>query len=175
MKLLDERRRERQRQRREAQLRRQWAGRGATGVAAALGEDRAQEGQLSRVITPPRACPILDGRKPALGTVEEFTGMDALKKAVVLLWEYIHLLEKEYDDTRKEVDAIGDLVMRYIREAKVDESQHPETMAAILKVVTSFESSASHLESFNQERLKLMEAMNAVFTDLVINTTATRQ
>ena len=101
--------------------------------------------------------------------------MDALKKAVVLLWEYIHLLEKECDDTRKEVDAIGDLVMRYIREAKVDESQHPETMAAILKVVTSFDSSASHLESFNQERLKLMEAMNAVFTDLVINTTATRQ
>jgi hypothetical protein len=97
--------------------------------------------------------------------------MDALKKAVLLLWQYIRLLEKEYDDTKKEVDAIGDLVMRYIREEHINESQHPETMAAMLKVVTSLESNLSRLENFNRERLKIMEQMNAVFTDLVIDTT----
>ena len=102
--------------------------------------------------------------------------MDALKKVVLLLWQYIHLLEKEYDDTRKEVDAIGDLVMLYIRDAKIDESQHRETMAAMRKVVTSLGSNLSRLENFNRERLKIMEEMNAVFTDLVIDdATATRQ
>jgi hypothetical protein len=101
--------------------------------------------------------------------------MDALKKAVLLLWQYSHLLEREYDDTRKQVDAIGDLVMRYIGEVKVDGRQHPETMAAMLKVVRSLESSASHMENFHRERLKTMDAMQAVFTDLAIDPTATRQ
>jgi len=101
--------------------------------------------------------------------------MDALKKAVLLLWRHIHLLEREHDDIRKEVDAIGDLVMRYIGEAKVDESHHPETMAAMLKVVRSLESRASHVESFYQERLKTLDAMQAVLTDLVVDPTATRQ
>ncbi len=81
----------------------------------------------------------------------------------------------ECDDIRKEVGAISDLVMRYIGEAKIDERQHPETMAAMLKVVRSLESSASHMENFHQERLKTMDAMQAVFTDLVIDATTTRQ
>ena len=102
-------------------------------------------------------------------------GMDALKKAVLLLWQYNDLLEKEHDDIRKEVAAIGGLVMRYIGEAKIDEKQYPETMAAMRKVVKSLESRASHIESFHQERLKTMHAMQAVFIDLAIDATATRQ
>ncbi len=101
--------------------------------------------------------------------------MDALKKAVILLWLCNQHLERQYDDIRKEVNAIGDLVMQYIGEAHVDEKQYPETMAAMLKVIKSLESRASHVESFNQERLKTMAAMQAVFTDLVIDPTATRQ
>jgi hypothetical protein len=106
---------------------------------------------------------------------EEFALMDALKKAVLLLWRHIHLLEREHDDIRKEVEAIGDLVMRYIGEVKVDENQHPETVTAMLKVVRSLESRASHVESFYEERLKTLDAMQAVLTDLVVDPTATRQ
>jgi hypothetical protein len=102
-------------------------------------------------------------------------GMDALKKAVMLLWKNNRLLEREYDDIRKEVDAISDLVMRYIGEAKLDETEHPETMAATLQVVRTLESRASHMENFHRERLKMMDAMQAVFTDLAIDATATRQ
>jgi hypothetical protein len=101
--------------------------------------------------------------------------MDALKKAVLLLWQYNQVLEREYDDTRKQVDAVGELVMRYIREAKVDERQYPETMAAMLKVVSTLESRASHMENFHRERLNTMNAMQGVFTDLAVDPTATRQ
>jgi hypothetical protein len=101
--------------------------------------------------------------------------MDALKKAVLLLWQQIRLLEKEHSDIRKEVDAIGDLAMSYIREVKVDEKQHPETMAAMLEVVRCLESRANHMENIHRERLKTMGAMQAVFTDLAIDATATRQ
>jgi hypothetical protein len=101
--------------------------------------------------------------------------MDALKKAVVLLWQYNHLLEKEHDDIRKEFDAVRDLLIRYLGEAKVDERQHPKTMAAMLKVVRSLESRASHMEDFYRERLKTMDAMQAVFTDLAVDATGTRQ
>jgi hypothetical protein len=101
--------------------------------------------------------------------------MDALKKAVVLLWQYNHLLERECDDIRKEVDAIGGLIMRYIGEAKVDEKQYPETAAAMLKVVRSLENRSSHMEGLHRERLKTMQAMQAAFTDLAIDETATRQ
>ena len=48
---------------------------------------------------------------------------------------------REYGDIRSEVDAIVDLIMLYMGEAKVDEKQHPETTAAMLKVVRSLESS----------------------------------
>ena len=101
--------------------------------------------------------------------------MDALKRAVLLLWQYIHLLDKEHEDVRKEVDAIGDLVMRYMGEAKVDEDRHPETVAAMLKVVRSLESRANHMENFHRERLKKMDAIQADLTDLAIDSTTTRQ
>ncbi len=101
--------------------------------------------------------------------------MDALKKAVILLWQCNQLQERQYDDIRKEVDAIGDLVMQYIGEAHVDQQQYPETTAAMLKVIKSLESRASHMNDFNEERLKTMAAMQAVFTDLIIDPTATRQ
>ena len=65
--------------------------------------------------------------------------------------------------------------MRYMREAKVDGNQHPETVAAMLKVVRSLESRAAHMENFHCERLKKMDAMQAVLTDLAIDSTATRQ
>lgn len=48
--------------------------------------------------------------------------MDALKKAVVLLWRYNRLLEREDEDIRSDVREISDLIMRYMSEAKVDES-----------------------------------------------------
>jgi len=101
--------------------------------------------------------------------------MDALKKAVLLLFQYNRLLEREYDDIREEIAAIEDLVMRYIGEAKVDEKQHPETMAAMLKVLRLLQSRANHIEKFHRERLKMMNGMQAVFTDLAIDATATRQ
>ena len=55
--------------------------------------------------------------------------MDALKKAVVVLWQYHRLLEKEHDDIRKEFDAVRDLLIRYLGEAKVDERQHPSGLS----------------------------------------------
>jgi hypothetical protein len=105
--------------------------------------------------------------------------MDALKKAVLLLWQRNQHLEKEYNDIRKEVDAIGDLVMQYMGEVRLDEKQYPETTTAMLKVIKSLESRASRMKDFNQERLKTMTAMQAVLTELVIDLaidpTATRQ
>jgi len=101
--------------------------------------------------------------------------IDALKKAVVLLWRYNRLLEREYGDIRSEVDAIGDLIMRYMGEAKVDEKQHPETTAAMFKVVRSLESRAGNMESRHQEQLKTMEAVLKVFVDLAIDQEATLQ
>ena len=101
--------------------------------------------------------------------------MVALKKAVLALLQSINLLEKEHDEIRKEVEAIRNLIMTYIGEAKVDEKLHPQTLAAMIKVVEAVQSRANHMGNFNQERLKAMEAMNAVLTDLAIDATATRQ
>ena len=107
--------------------------------------------------------------------VRGFHGMDALKKAVLLLWQYNHLLEKEHDDIRKEFDAVRDLLIRYIGETKVDEKQYPKTIESMLKVVSSLESRASRMEDSYRERLKTMNAMHAVFTDLAVDTTGTPQ
>ena len=101
--------------------------------------------------------------------------MDAWKKAVLVLWKYNHLLQEEHDQIRKELDALRDLVMQYIAEAKVDEKQHPKTIEAMLKVVSSLESRAIRMEGFHRERLETMKAMQAVFTDLAVDTTGTPQ
>ena len=101
--------------------------------------------------------------------------MDTLTKAVVLLWRYNRLLEEEYGDISREVDALGDLVLRYLREAKINEKQHPETTAALFKVLRSAESSASNMDSLHQEKVKLHDAIMKIYMDLAIDPTSTLQ
>jgi hypothetical protein len=71
--------------------------------------------------------------------------MDALKKAIVVLWRYIDLVEKDHADLRREVNAIGDLLIRYLGEIKVEEKHNPNTIAAMMKVLGTIENAASHL------------------------------
>ncbi len=64
--------------------------------------------------------------------------MDALKKAIVVLWRYIDLVEKDHADLRREVNAIGDLLIRYLGEIKVEEKHNPNTIAAMMKVPRNY-------------------------------------
>jgi|SRR5271157_3015697 len=101
--------------------------------------------------------------------------MDALKKAIVVLWRYIDLVEKDHADLRREVNAIGDLLIRYLGEIKVEEKHNPNTIAAIMKVLGTIENTASHLAPSHKERVKTMNEMQSIFTDLAIDSSATRQ
>jgi hypothetical protein len=101
--------------------------------------------------------------------------MDALKKAIVLLSQYNRLLEREDEDLRSDVREITDLIMRYMIEAKVDQKQYPETMAAMLTIIKSSESRLSNMESRHKERVEAMQAMTEVFMDLAIDPSATLQ
>jgi hypothetical protein len=101
--------------------------------------------------------------------------MDALKKAIVVLWRYIDLVEKDHADLRREVNAIGDLLIRYLGEIKVEEKHNSNTIAAMMKVLGTIENTASHLAPSHQERLKTMNEMQAILTDLAIDSSATRQ
>jgi hypothetical protein len=101
--------------------------------------------------------------------------MDALKRAIVVLWRYIDLVEKDHADLRKEVNALGDLLMRYLGEVKVEETHNPNTIVAMMKVLRALENTANHLAPSHRERLKTMKEMQAIFTDLAIDSSATRQ
>ena len=101
--------------------------------------------------------------------------MDALTKAVVLLWQDNRLLERECGDIRSHVDAIGDLIALYLREAKIDDNQYPETSAALDKVIKSLEDRVSNIERLHHERVKIMDAMLKVYMDLAIDPAATLQ
>ena len=99
--------------------------------------------------------------------------VNALTKAVVLLSQYDHLLERKYERISDEVGAITDLVMHYMNEVtKVEEKQHPETMAALLKVLRVTENGVNNMESIHQEEVKLRDAMLKVYMDLAIDPAA---
>jgi hypothetical protein len=71
--------------------------------------------------------------------------MDALKKAIMALWRYIDLVEKDHANLRIEVNAIGDLLMRYLGEIKIEETHNPNIIVAMMKVLRTFENTANHL------------------------------
>ena len=102
--------------------------------------------------------------------------MNALTKAVVFLSQYDRLLERKYERISDEVGAITDLMMHYMKEVtKVDEKQHPETMAALLKVLRVTESRVNNMESIHQEEMRIMAAMLEVYMGLAVDPAATLQ
>ena len=101
--------------------------------------------------------------------------MDALAKAVVLLWQRNHLLERECGNVESRVNAITDVVLHYLREAHVEEKLHPVTTAALVALAKSFESLTSDMKSVREEKVTNNEALAKVFTDLAIDPLATLQ
>ena len=99
----------------------------------------------------------------------------AVVRAVVLLWQYNNLLERENREIGDRVDAIENLILRYLRDAKIDEKQHPETTAALFEALRSAESGASNMKGLRQDKLKTKDAIQKVFMDLAIDPAATLQ
>jgi hypothetical protein len=112
--------------------------------------------------------------KVVLGN-EGWFDMDALAKAVVLLWQRNQLLERECGNVESRVKAINDVVLHYMREANVDEKLHPVTTAALVALAKSLESLASDMKSVREEKVTNNEALVKVFTDLAIDPAATLQ
>jgi hypothetical protein len=101
--------------------------------------------------------------------------MDALTKAVVLLWQRNHLLERECRNAENRIKAINDVVLHYMHEANVEEELHPVTTAALVTLAKSFEGLASDMKSIREEKVKNNEALTKVFTDLAIDPAAALQ
>jgi hypothetical protein len=101
--------------------------------------------------------------------------MDALTKAVVLLWQRSHLLERECGNVESRIKAINDVVLHYMREANVEEKLHPVTTAALVTLAKSFESLASDMKSIREEKVTNNEAMIQAFTDLAVDPAAALQ
>jgi hypothetical protein len=101
--------------------------------------------------------------------------MDALTKAVILLWQRNHLLERECGNVENRIKAISDVVLHYMREANIEEKLHPVTAAALVTLAKSFEGLSSDMKSIREEKVTNDEALIKVFTDLAIDPAATLQ
>ena len=88
------------------------------------------------------------------------------KKDIFVLWEYLDLLEKDGEDLREQVDAIGSVLVRYITEAMLDEKRYPETLAAIANLTAVLEARATRMEKLEPRRKEIMSAMREVLTEL---------
>jgi len=88
------------------------------------------------------------------------------KKDIFVLWEYLDLLEKEGEDLREQVDAIGSVLVRYIAEAMLDVKQYPETLAAVANLAVILEARATRMEKLEPRRREIMSAMREVLMEL---------
>jgi hypothetical protein len=101
--------------------------------------------------------------------------MDALTKAVVLLWQRNHLLERECGNVESRIKAINEVILHYMREANIEEKLHPVTAAALVTLAKSFESLASEMKSIREKKAANNEALIKAFTDLAIDPVAALQ